>query len=159
MIKLSFNKLTSSFLQTQKLGEFCAKQILKGGSLKRAVVLSLKGDLGGGKTTFLQGFAKGLGIREKILSPTFIIMRKFKIKNSKLFTDFYHIDCYRIKDSKDLLALGFKKIVSCPDNIVAIEWADRVKKIIPSDAFWIKFDFKNKNSRRIFSNAKKHKKQ
>ena len=71
---------TTSYKQTQKFGENFAKEILKLQPQKQAIVLALHGNLGGGKTTFLQGFAKGLGIKEKILSPTFVIMKRFDIR-------------------------------------------------------------------------------
>jgi len=133
--------ITSGPIQTKKLGEKFAKEILEKKPKKTAFVVGLEGELGGGKTTFLQGFAKGLGIKEKILSPTFVIMKKFN--------DFYHIDCYRIEKPKELLDLGFKKITSNPKNIIAIEWADRIRKIMPKHTLWIKFDFINEKRRRI----------
>jgi len=109
--------------QTKKLGEILAKEILKEKKQKKAFVLGLKGGLGGGKTTFLQGFARGLGIKEKITSPTFIIMKKF--------SNFYHFDCYRIRKPKELLDLGFKEIISNPRNIVAIEFINkRTREIV-----------------------------
>jgi len=127
-----------------------AKKILKEPIKRRAFVLALQGDLGGGKTTFLQGLAKGLGIKERILSPTFVLMKRFPIKNKKSgFKDFYHFDCYRIKSQKDLSVLDFKKIVSDPFNIVAIEWAERIKKTLPSDSFFLKFEFIDKTARKI----------
>jgi len=166
--------LTNSPSQTKKLGEILAKEILgmrktqpspsaRGMRMcpyeflrkqKQALIIGLEGDLGGGKTTFLQGFAKGLGIKEKILSPTFIIMRKFKIcedscSNSRRFLYFYHIDCYRIQKPKEILDLGFKKIISNPKNIVAIEWSDRIQKILPKGTLILKFQFANKNKRKI----------
>ncbi|MGA2417978.1 MAG: tRNA (adenosine(37)-N6)-threonylcarbamoyltransferase complex ATPase subunit type 1 TsaE [Candidatus Staskawiczbacteria bacterium] len=132
---------TKSYKQTQKLGENFAKQILKLPAKKGAVVLGLKGNLGSGKTTFLQGFAKGLGIKEKITSPTFVIMKKFK--------NFYHIDCYRLKDEKDILELDFKKIISDPKNIVAIEWPEKIKKVLPKTTIFIDFKFVDKTRREI----------
>jgi tRNA threonylcarbamoyladenosine biosynthesis protein TsaE len=169
--------LTNNPYQTKKLGEILAKEILKTkprsreislrGRLKKtapkeylryptgqAFIIGLEGDLGGGKTTFLQGFAKGLGIKEKILSPTFIIMKKFPIRvdscsNSCKFANFYHIDCYRIKKPKEILDLGFKEIISNPKNIVAVEWADRIRKIMPQNTIWAIFNFMNKNKRKI----------
>ena len=135
------NYLTNSYKQTQKLGEKLAKTLLKKDAGKSAVVLGLQGDLGGGKTTFLQGFAKGLGVKEKILSPTFVIMKRFK--------NFYHIDCYRIKNEKDILELGFEEIISDSKNIVAIEWPERIKKRLPKSIIIIKFDFIDKNKREI----------
>lgn len=125
-----------------------AKKILKIKKRKGAFVLGLEGDFGGGKTTFLQGFARGLGIKKKILSPTFIIIKKFPISNSQ-FSNFYHLDCYRIKNSKEILGLGFKEIINNPTNIVAIEWADKIKKIISKDSAWILFKFIGEKEREI----------
>lgn len=141
--------LTNSPFQTKKLGAISAKKILTSNrKQKEAFIIGLQGDLGGGKTTFIQGFAKGLGIKQKILSPTFIIMRKFQVPGFK-FQEFYHIDCYRIQSPKELLDLGFKKIISNPENIVAIEWVERIKKIVPKSALLIKFKFIDKNTRKI----------
>lgn len=139
--------ITKSERETKKIGEILAKEILKT-KFKRPLILALEGELGGGKTTFLKGFGKGLGIKEKILSPTFILMRKFRIRNSK-FKNFYHIDCYRIKKPKEILDLGFEKIISNPRNIVAIEWAKKIKKIISKKSLWIYFDFEGLNKRKI----------
>jgi tRNA threonylcarbamoyladenosine biosynthesis protein TsaE len=138
---------TKNFKETQKLGEKFVKEVL---SIRRsapqdknnsAVVLGLTGNLGGGKTTFLQGFAKGLGVKEKILSPTFVIMKRFK--------NFYHIDCYRLKNEKDILELGFKDIIKNPKNIVAIEWPEKIKKVLPKNTILIKFKFIDNNTREI----------
>lgn len=151
--------LTNSPSQTKKLGEILAKEILKiKPRRKKALVLGLEGDLGGGKTTFLKGFAKGLGIKEKILSPTFIIIRRLKINNltMKQFANFYHIDCYRAQNSKEILDLGFKEIISNPKNIVAIEWAERIKKILPKNTIWIKFEFIDEKTRKITGKNPKH---
>ena len=143
-------QLSTSSSQTKQIGENLARKKLRVLE-KKALVVSLEGDLGGGKTTFLQGFARGLGIKKRILSPTFVLMKKFKIpkKSPSKFQYFYHIDCYRIKEPKEILALGFEKIISDPGNIVAIEWADRIKKILPKGRVIIKFRFINQNSREI----------
>lgn len=132
---------TKSHKQTQKLGEDFAKKIIKQPKGNSAVVLGLSGNLGGGKTTFLQGFAKGLSIKEKILSPTFVIMKRFG--------NFYHIDCYRLKDEKDILELGLKEILNNPENIVAIEWPEKIKSILPKNTIYIEFKFVDKNKREI----------
>ena len=138
---------TKSFEQSQKLGEVFAKEILKSGLQKGAVVLGLQGNLGGGKTTFLQGFAKGLGIKQKVLSPTFVILKRFVV--NKRFKNFYHIDCYRLKNEKDILELGLKEIISDPKNIVAVEWSERIKKVLPKNSILIKFKFIDENKREI----------
>lgn len=141
---------TKSYQQTQKLGEKLAEEIIKNGSQETAVVLGLRGNLGGGKTTFLQGLAKGLGAKEKILSPTFVIYKKFQIQSSNIkFTDFYHFDCYRINKAEEILELDFKKIISDPRNIVAVEWPEKIKKILPKNAILLSFKFIGKNKREI----------
>lgn len=143
--------ITTGSIETQKLGEKLAKKILKTEVLKTAFIIGLEGDLGSGKTTFLQGFAKGLGIREKILSPTFVIMKRFQLNNLtiKQFNNFFHIDCYRTQKPKELLGLDFKEIASNPENIIAIEWADKIKGILSSKTIFIKFKFINRNKRQI----------
>lgn len=133
--------ITKNYKQTQKLGHNLAQEILQLPAQKRAVVVLLYGDLGGGKTTFLQGFAHGLGIKQKVLSPTFVIMKKFG--------NFYHLDCYRLQNYKDAQELGLKEILKNPENIVAIEWPERIKKILPKKVIKIKFKFISKNDRSI----------
>lgn len=135
---------TDSASATQKLGEDLAKDMLKMGAKKHARVLGLTGNLGGGKTTFMQGFAKGLGIKDKILSPTFVIMKHFE--------NFYHIDCYRINKPEEILELGFKKIIADPKNIVAVEWPEKIKKFLPKDTVYIDFEFIDDNTRKITYN-------
>jgi len=142
--------LTTSPFQTKNLGEKIAREILASPKKEKAEIVGLIGELGSGKTTFLKGFAKGLGIKEKILSPTFIIMRKFEIQNPKSkFQYLYHIDCYRIRQPKEVLELGFKEIISAPQNIVCVEWAEKIKKILPKGTILLKFSFEGKNKRRI----------
>lgn len=150
--------LTKNPEQTKKLGERLAKEILRKKNKKTAFVIGLEGELGSGKTTFLQGFAKGLGIKQKILSPTFVILKNFKItkiKNQKprtknlRFENFYHLDCYRIEKPREILALGFKEIISNPENVAAIEWASKIKKILPKNTLILKFEFIDKKRRSI----------
>jgi len=136
--------VTKSAQETKKAGEFLAQEMIKG---KKTLIIGLEGELGSGKTTFIQGMAKGLKIKERITSPTFVIMRKFKFEPVSHLKYFYHIDCYRVQ-SKDLLDLGFKEIVSQP-NMVVIEWAEKIKKILPKDTFWIRFEYLDKDKRKI----------
>jgi tRNA threonylcarbamoyladenosine biosynthesis protein TsaE len=140
--------ITENYKQTQRIGQDLAKKIIKNKLPKKATILALKGNLGSGKTTFLQGFAKGLDIKEKILSPTFVIMKKFKITKNK-FNYFYHFDCYRFDNSKEIFDLGFKKIINDPKNIISIEWPDKIKKVLPKKIFIIEFKFIEENKREI----------
>ncbi|GMX58862.1 MAG: tRNA (adenosine(37)-N6)-threonylcarbamoyltransferase complex ATPase subunit type 1 TsaE [Candidatus Microsyncoccus archaeolyticus] len=136
--------ISNNFLETKELGKKIGKDIL-GCRKDKSTVLNLKGNLGAGKTTFIQGFALGLGIRKKILSPTFIIFNKYKIKDGY----FYHIDCYRIDKEKEMKDLGFDQIINNPKNIVAIEWGEKIKKIMPKNAIDIKFKILKENKRKI----------
>ena len=143
---------TKNVIETQKMGEKLAAKILETKPQNMAFIIGLQGELGSGKTIFLQGFAKGLGIKEKVLSPTFVIMKKFRIKHPASNIQYLiHIDCYRLKGPKDLLDLGFKKIISDPKNIVVIEWADKIKKILPKNSFILQFYFVSQKRRRITS--------
>jgi tRNA threonylcarbamoyladenosine biosynthesis protein TsaE len=149
--------ITKNANQTRKLGEILAQE-LKGGEL-----ICLFGDLGSGKTTFAQGVLRGLGAKGHYTSPTFVVMKHYKkIKNQKSkiknsdknskkgegIQDIYHIDCYRVK-SQDILSLGWEEIVAGKHNIAIVEWAERIKKIIPKNAVWLKFKHKREDEREI----------
>lgn len=134
--------LSQSAEQTKEIGKNIAKAAASFKNRKRAAIICLKGDLGGGKTTFTQGFLKGLGIEERILSPTFVILKRYA-------KSFYHIDCYRLKSEKDLAQLGFESIISDPKNIVLIEWPQNIWTALPKDALEIEFEFINESTRKI----------
>lgn len=136
-----FEYITNSNKETQKLGGLLAKE-LNGGE-----IICLSGDLGSGKTTFTQGLLKGLGAEGPYTSPTFVVMKEYK---SKLKT-VYHIDAYRV-NPKDILDLGWEEIIANPENIVIIEWADRIRDIIPKYAVWINFKWMGENKREITFN-------
>jgi len=140
--------ITKNFKETQQLAERLVEQLITAPH-RGALVLALRGDLGAGKTTFIQGLGKALGVKEKILSPTFVIMKHFNILSSDYFSDFYHLDCYRIESSGDLEVLNFKEIINEPKNLVVIEWAERIKKALPSDAVWLEFEHGGEDVRKI----------
>jgi len=138
---------TFSSASTKQLGEKLAKQIsnFQFPIFKRrgASVIALSGDLGSGKTTFVQGFCKGLGIKKRAISPTFIIFRRFAIprviSHKSKVSNVYHIDAYRIKKTSELSALGLCDIMKNPKNIVLVEWAENIKKILPKGTLWVRF--------------------
>lgn len=137
---------TKNARDTQKFGRKIASQ-LKGGE-----VLALSGNLGSGKTTFIQGLAQGLGIKQRIISPTFILLREYEITNYQLpISNFYHIDLYRLEDSveSELKNLGIEEIWERGENVVAIEWAEKVKTLLPTNTIWIVFEDLGDNKRRI----------
>ncbi|TSC56838.1 MAG: UPF0079 ATP-binding protein [Parcubacteria group bacterium Greene0714_21] len=157
-MKTSF--ISHSPKETKDFARDFAKQILSKPSQKKgALVIGLQGELGAGKTSFAQGFAKGLGVKEKVLSPTFLIMRKFALSFDRApsrmtgrnprFQYFYHIDCYRLQNSKELLALGWEKIIGNPQNIILVEWADKIKNILPKGTTSISFETTKAHERRI----------
>lgn len=125
--------------QTKKIARNLAKGI-------DSRVIALIGALGAGKTTFTQGFAEGLGIKDKIISPTFVLIRQHKIpgKNQTLF----HIDLYRLENSEQCQSLGLEEIINDPNNIVLIEWAEKAKNLLPKNTTWIYFEGDG-DSRRI----------
>ena len=137
---MHYSIVSSSPAQTKKIAKLLAKE------LKGNEVICLTGDLGGGKTTFVQGLALGLGIKEKITSPSFVLIRRYK---TPAISYFYHIDCYRLKNPQEILDLGFEEILSRKNTIVVIEWADRIKKILPKKRLNIKFEYLGKNKRKI----------
>jgi len=132
--------ISKSIAETKKIAANLAKKVLKL-KRKKAAVIGLVGELGSGKTVFTQGFAKGLGLQAKIVSPTFILMRRHG--------NFYHFDAYRLNNPKEILSLGFKKIINNPENIVLIEWADKIKKILPKNYIKIKLEHAGANKRKI----------
>lgn len=103
---------------------------------EKAIILSFSGDLGSGKTTLTQVVCKKLGIKEKIVSPTFVIMKKYNINNGK-FDKLIHIDAYRIEKVNELITLGWEEIISNKKNLVIIEWPEQIKEIIPNDSIKI----------------------
>jgi tRNA threonylcarbamoyladenosine biosynthesis protein TsaE len=139
--------ITKNQKETIELGEKISRK-LRGGE-----ILALEGDLGAGKTTLIKGIAKGLGIKKAITSPTFVLMKVYRIRNhafavypsTKLrmtamagrqelgIRNFIHIDAYRVKDWQDLRDIGIEEYLGEKNSVVVIEWADRVKKL-----FWDK---------------------
>lgn len=116
----------------------------------RATVVGLYGDLGSGKTTFVQDAAKALGARERLVSPTFLIVKSYKLK-VKSFKTLVHIDAYRLKHSDELLKLRFEELLRDPGNLIFLEWADRVADVLPRDHIKISLslDFLDERARRI----------
>src|SRR3972149_6371294 len=119
----------------------------------RCVVLGLTGDLGAGKTTFVRAFARAMGIKKRILSPTFLIMKRFPLPPDNRFRNLFHIDAYRIGVS-DLRELGIEEVLQ-GQNIVLVEWADREARTLPRGTIWLRFKHGDKaNERKITINRR-----
>lgn len=133
--------ITHSSEETQQVAADLAKEFSGG-------VIALTGELGAGKTTFVQGFAKGLGIKDKIISPTFILIRQHPIPKTKKML--YHIDLYRLEGTQDIKDLGIQEIMENPNNIVVlIEWAEKIEKLLPKNTLKISLNTKAENIREI----------
>jgi len=152
--------LSKNTKETEKIAKIFLEKILKS---KRgrvgALVVGLSGDLGAGKTAFTQSIAKHLGIKNKITSPTFVILKSYPIPEqarygagklkAENYQQFFHIDAYRLKNEKELLHLGWEEIISKKDHLVFVEWPENVSKIIPKDAKFIYFSHGKNNSRNL----------
>ncbi|MBI2086495.1 tRNA (adenosine(37)-N6)-threonylcarbamoyltransferase complex ATPase subunit type 1 TsaE [Candidatus Daviesbacteria bacterium] len=132
--------ISRSEKETKQLAAKFAKEF-------KAGVIALSGQLGTGKTTFVQGFARGLGIKEKILSPTFVYIRQHQIP--KTDNTLYHIDLYRLESEEEIKNLGLEEIMNNSNNTVIIEWAQKVKNILPNNTTWIYLETVNENQRKI----------
>src|SRR3989344_3061909 len=140
--------ITKSAQETKAIARSFARALLeeiKTG--KKAMVIMLSGHLGAGKTTFAQGFAAGLGVKEKTKSPTFVLMRQHAIKG-KHFTHLCHLDCYRLESHTETSAIGLKEVLANPHNIVLVEWPEKIKKALPKNGITIRFLSINENSRK-----------
>lgn len=135
--------ITNTFEATRTLGFDFAKT-LKGGE-----TLALYGDLGSGKTTFLQGLARGLGITKNIISPTFLIMRTYTLEESTKIKKLYHLDLYRIETEAEAIDLGLLDLVQDPKNVVAIEWPDKIANLLPEQRITLFFEYFEDDKRKI----------
>jgi tRNA threonylcarbamoyladenosine biosynthesis protein TsaE len=130
-------QITQSSHETFALGKAFAQKVSTGG------ILLLYGNLGAGKTTFVQGLASGLGIEKRIISPTFVIMRSYA-------NAFYHIDLYRLQGEKhELEAIGLFDIMHNPSAIMAIEWPEKMESFLPEKRWELHFENIGEDKRKI----------
>jgi tRNA threonylcarbamoyladenosine biosynthesis protein TsaE len=118
---MEFN--TNSKEETKELG----KKI--GALLKSGDILILEGDLGAGKTTFTQGIAQGMNIKDYVKSPTFTYVMEYRGK-----IPLYHFDLYRLKDPEELYDLGFEDFLY--QGVLVMEWGSLVEKMLAEDGFY-----------------------
>jgi tRNA threonylcarbamoyladenosine biosynthesis protein TsaE len=130
--------ITKSPEETKKLAEDLIRKV------DSPVCIALFGELGAGKTVFVKGLAKALGIEDTIKSPTFVLMRSYLGR-----MNLHHIDLYRIK--KDEEFLPFEETLMS-DGIVAIEWADRVENLLPESKIEVHFKIISRKEREITIN-------
>lgn len=131
--------ITESSEETQKIGEDFAKNI------KNGDFVAFYGNLGSGKTTFIQGLARGLKIKRRIISPTFIIVRNYVLRKG----NFYHLDLYRTHNVDDLLGLGVEEIINDDENVVVVEWAEKMGNLLPQKRIEVSLQNLDDNKRKI----------
>lgn len=140
--------ISKSVEETKLLGHSLAQE-LRGGD-----ILLLSGNLGAGKTSFLQGLAQGLGVIDKVNSPTFNILKLYKIKNNGNIKQFCHIDAYRLESGDDLKNLAIDEIFSDKTTVTAIEWAEKVESVFPVKYIKIEISAINEDERMIITTIK-----
>ncbi len=129
---------THSPHETEAFGEKIAKQLTGGETIE------LISDLGGGKTTFTRGLARGLGSTDTVASPTFTISREYAGGRLQI----YHFDFYRLQDA-GLITDEIAEIVGDSSGVVVVEWADIVKHVLPRNRVRIKFSTTGENTREL----------
>lgn len=140
-------KMSRFISKSEKETEKIAAEIAK--KLRSGEVIALIGNLGTGKTVFVRGLAKAFGIKKNITSPSFVLMKVYRIKNCQLkIKNFIHVDAYRLKNEKDLIDIGILDWLGKKDTLTVIEWAERVKKILPKKAIKIKIKFGRREGER-----------
>jgi tRNA threonylcarbamoyladenosine biosynthesis protein TsaE len=123
---------------TRRLGEMTGRKIAHG------KVIGLTGDLGAGKTQFVKGLAVGLGIPERVLSPTFALLHIYTGGRLAL----YHIDFYRLENDRQIIEAGLADYLQ-PDGVAVIEWWERWQQQAPPDFCRFHFEAISENQRRI----------
>jgi tRNA threonylcarbamoyladenosine biosynthesis protein TsaE len=115
--------LTRAPEETRKVGEAVAGLLVPGD------VVSLTGDLGAGKTCLVQGAARGLGVNERVASPTFVLVREYRGGQFPV----YHLDVYRLDRLQEVIDLGFEDLLD-PEGVVFVEWGSAIDALLP-DSF------------------------
>ena len=141
--------VTKSANSTRKLGEILGEETRGYFNRKKTgFCVSLEGELGSGKTVFAKGFARGLGIKEEMKSPTFILMRVFHFRGPtptsrrSRTSRFFHIDAYRDQ-------IDFREYLKDSKNILLVEWSNKAKKFLPKKYFLFKLRHAGGDKREI----------
>ncbi len=106
-----------------------------------ATIITLSGTLGAGKTTFTKAFAKVLGVKSRVSSPTFILMKFFALPKDAPWKQLIHIDAYRLEKPEEILAIGWEDYAIDSDNLMVIEWPEQIKKLLPKGVISVKLAY------------------
>ncbi|MFQ6678509.1 MAG: tRNA (adenosine(37)-N6)-threonylcarbamoyltransferase complex ATPase subunit type 1 TsaE [Fidelibacterota bacterium] len=124
-IKVNLNNVNTTHTFAQKLASL----------LPAGTVIAMTGELGSGKTTFTQGFAKGLGVQDIVGSPTFKLISEYEGAELKL----YHIDCYRLENESEFMKIGGENYLDPTEGITVIEWSENIVNILPDNCVKLHF--------------------
>jgi tRNA threonylcarbamoyladenosine biosynthesis protein TsaE len=111
-------------------------------------VICLEGDLGSGKTCFVQGIGRGLGIPTDINSPTFILANEHRGGRLTL----YHLDMYRVASAREVLGIGLEDYLD-GGGVCVIEWAEKIREVLPAECLWITFRYLGESKRGVLMQA------
>lgn len=117
--------VSASAEDTERAGERLAARLRPGS------VVALTGELGVGKTCFVRGLARGLGVSQLVSSPTFVLVSEYQGR-----WPVFHVDAYRTESLTELLDLGLDEYLS-GDGVTVIEWADKLRALLPTDTIWV----------------------
>ena len=119
----------------------------------RATIVTLSGELGAGKTTFVQGVARALGVEEVVTSPTFVIMKMYELEN-QAFKRLVHLDAYRLKGKEHLRVLGWDALVADPGNLICVEWPEKIGGAVPQGAMSVALRYSGEGRDIIYGEEK-----
>lgn len=125
--------------------EFAKKILSNSNSFNLPIIIELIGDVGTGKTTFVRGFANGLGLKESITSPSFTISKSYALPNNRTLI---HYDFYRL-NNPGIMKAELEESLSNKNNIIVIEWADSVANVLPNNRIQINIAYDENDSRKI----------
>ena len=134
--------------ETEELAREFTGQLRRQEKKDGALVVGLSGDLGAGKTAFVKGMGKALGIEESVTSPTFVIEKVYILRNQE-FSRLIHIDAYRIESPREMEALRFKDLLKDPTNLIVIEWVEKIESLLPPHFHRIALSFIDESVRDI----------
>ncbi len=142
-------KITRSAEETERFAAELASEFGPG------AVLALRGDLGAGKTVFARGFAKAIGVRETVSSPTYTLVHEYKLDNGGRF---YHLDLYRIGDHTAALAFGVDEYLEDPAAFALVEWPERIEPLLGPEVIHVEIRHEGESTREITVSKKPRKK-
>ncbi|CAN5196602.1 tRNA (adenosine(37)-N6)-threonylcarbamoyltransferase complex ATPase subunit type 1 TsaE [soil metagenome] len=129
--------------QTKQIAKALALE-LKGGEL-----ITLRGDLGSGKTTFAQGLAESLGVKVRVNSPTFLVLKEYETDTNSPVKKIVHGDLYRLQSEQERECIGLLELLKQKDNLVILEWPEKMGSLLPKKRIEVDFEYVNEEERKI----------